>query len=237
VGDNGVTVRLVLTLVLAESSIELVPREIVKHPAVLNWARRKRKDPGRLILDQTYHYPAMKKLGIDPQRGRPDISHLCLLAALGSPLNLKGELSCFVHTRDDKLVRVDPKTRLPRNTDRFVALLEQLYEQGAVPKNGPHLLTLEQTSLGSLVPALDSDSVVALTTQGKSMPMYAVAEALARKRKPILLVGGFSDGHFSKQALSLATEAYRIARRGLDAWTVVARAVYDYERAIGIGEA
>jgi len=228
---------LVLTLVLAESSIELVPREIVKHPAVLNWARRKKKDPGQLILDQTYHYPAMKKLGVDPQRGRPDISHLCLLAALGSPLNLNGELSCLVHTRDNKLVRVDPKTRLPRNTDRFVALLEQLYEQGAVPKNGPHLLSLEHASLGSLVSAVDSDSVVALTTQGKSMPMHAVADELARRRKPLLLVGGFSGGHFSKQALGLAKEAYKIDRRGLDASTVVARAVYDYERAIGIGEA
>jgi rRNA small subunit pseudouridine methyltransferase Nep1 len=227
---------LVLTLVLAESSIELVPREIVKHPAVLNWARRKKKDPGQLILDQTYHYPAMKRLGIEPQRGRPDISHLCLLAALGSPLNLNGELSCLVHTRDNKLVRVDPKTRLPRNTDRFVALLEQLYEQGAVPKSGPHLLTLERASLGNLVSVLDSDSVVALTTQGKSMPMHAVAGELAQKKKPVLLVGGFSDGHFSKQALDLATEAYKINQRGLDAWTVVARAVYDYERAIGMGE-
>ena len=235
-GDNGATIRLVLTLVIAESSIELVPREIVGHPAVLNWARRKKKDHSRLILDQTYHYPAMKKLGIDLQLGRPDITHLCLLAALGSPLNLKGELSCFVHTRDNKIVRVDPKTRLPRNTDRFVALLEQLYEQGAVPKNGPHLLTLEQASLGSLFSTIDSDSVVALTTQGMLMSMHAVAEELARKKKPVLLVGGFSDGHFSKQALGLSTEAYKIDRRGLDAWTVVARAVYDYEQAIGIGE-
>ena len=208
----------------------------MKHPAVLNWARRKKKDPAQLILDQNYHYPAMKKLGIDPGRGRPDISHLCLLAALGSPLNLESELRCIVHTRDDKLIRVDPRTRLPRNSDRFVALLEQLYEQNAVPKNAPHLLTLEEASLGSLVSALDSDSVVALTTQGKSMPMHTVADDLARKEKPVLLVGGFSDGHFSKQAFGLANEACRISPTGLDAWTVVARAVYDYERAVGIGE-
>ncbi len=228
---------MVLTLVLAESSIELVPREIAHHPAVLNWARRKKKDPGQLILDQTYHYPAMKKLGIDPQRGRPDISHLCLLAALGSPLNLEGELSCFVHTRDNKLLRVDPKTRLPRNTDRFVGLLEQLYEQKKVPTDGIPLLSLEDASLPVLISKLDAEIVVALTTQGTPVSMYQVAEKMSQQRNPVLLVGGFPKGHFSKPTLRLANEAYRIDRRGLEAWTVVARALYDYERAINSKQA
>jgi len=47
-----------------------------------------------------------------------------------------------------------------------------------------------------------------------------------------LLVGGFPRGHFSKETLSKAKESYRIHDQHLDAWTVVARAIYDYERAI-----
>ena len=223
---------MVLTLLLAESSIELIPREIVTHPAVLKWAHRKRKNPGQLILDQNYHYAAMKKLAQNRERGRPDIAHLCLLSALGAPLNLENQLRCIVHTRDDKAIRVNPKTRLPRNTDRFVALLEQLYELGVVPPGEDPLLTLETATLPGLVSELNAGLVVALTTVGTPTPMFRVAERLVSQKNPVLLVGGFPVGHFSEQTQKLASESYRIDKNGLDAWTVVARAVYDYERAL-----
>jgi rRNA pseudouridine-1189 N-methylase Emg1 (Nep1/Mra1 family) len=48
------------------------------------------------------------------------------------------------------------------------------------------------------------------------------------------LVGGFPIGHFSKETLSKAKESYQIYIQGLEAWTVVARAIYDYERAISL---
>ncbi len=223
---------MVLTLILAESSIEPVPREIAHHPAVLNWAHRKKKDPSRLILDQSYHYAAMKKAGHGPRRGRPDIAHLCLLAALGTPLNLDGDLKCIVHTCDDKAIRVNPKTRLPRNTDRFVSLIEQLYEQTVVPKTETPLLTLESITLQKLISELNPESVTALTAAGVSTPMVQVAEKMAAHENPVVLVGGFPTGHFSKQTLKLADEAFSIDRRGLEAWIVVARALYDYERAV-----
>jgi len=59
---------------------------------------------------------------------------------------------------------------------------------------------------------------------------------LTEDRNPILMVGGFPRGHFSEEALSKVKESYRIHDHGLEAWTVVARAIYDYERAIGLGE-
>ena len=227
---------MVLTLLFAESSIELIPREIVTHPAVLKWAHRKKKNPGQLILDQNYHYSAMKKLVQNRARGRPDIVHLCLLAALGAPLNLENQLRCIVHTRDDKAIRISPKTRLPRNTDRFVALLEQLYELGVVPQEGDPLLTLETATMTRLVSELSTRSVVALTTIGTPTPMSRVAERLVSQRNPVLIMGGFPAGHFSEQTQKLARESCRIDKNGLDAWTVVARAVYDYERALEAGQ-
>src|SRR3989449_9482074 len=110
---------LVLTLILAESSIELVPNELVRHPAILKWAQRKRKDPHSLVLDQTYHHSAILRLG--PRgigMGRPDIAHLSLLLALGSPLNLTGALRCYVRTRDNNIINCDSKPELPRTSDR-----------------------------------------------------------------------------------------------------------------------
>ena len=223
---------MVLSLVLAESSIELVPNELVHHPAILKWAQRKRRDPGALVLDQTYHHSAILRLRARGSgRGRPDITHFSLLLALGSPLNLTGGLRCYVHTRDNNIIRIDPKTRLPRNTDRFTSLLEQLYQERVVPPNGRPLLSIKPGHIGDLLDEI-SGSVVALTTRGHPKRMEEIASRLAEHDNPVLLVGGFPKGHFSSETLSKAQESYQVYSQGLEAWTVVARAIYDYERAI-----
>lgn len=224
---------LVLSLILAESSIELVPNELANHPAIVTWAHRKRKDPRRLILDQTHHHAAILRLGRSGAgRGRPDIAHFCLLLALGSPLNLMGQLRCFVHTRDDRTITVSPRARLPRNTERFMSLLEQLYEQSVVPAVGPPLLSLDKGNISKIIKEQNGDVVVALTTHGTPRPMPEVALKLSEHKRPVLLIGAFPEGHFSKTTMELANESYRIDRRRLEAWTVVARAIYDYELAI-----
>lgn len=223
-----------LSLILAESSIELVPNEIVGHPAITKWANKKEKDPRQLILDQSYHHSAILRLGKSGVgRGRPDIAHFSLLLALGSPLNSDNQLNCFVHTRDDHVIAIDPRTRLPRNTDRFTALVEQLYEDSVVPSSGPALLKLKRESLKNLLKTILPDGVVALTTLGSPKPMEAVAATLGEAERPVLLVGGFPVGHFSDGTMKLASEKIRIDRRSLEAWTIVGRAIYDYEKAIG----
>jgi rRNA pseudouridine-1189 N-methylase Emg1 (Nep1/Mra1 family) len=63
--------------------------------------------------------------------------------------------------------------------------------------------------------------------------MEAVATGLREAERPVLIVGGFPVGHFSDQTMRLASGKCRIDRRRLEAWTVVGRAVYDYEKAIG----
>ena len=213
-----------------------MPNELVHHPAILKWARKKRKDPHTLVLDQTYHHSAILRLGPrETARGRPDIPHLSLLLALGSPLNLSGGLKCYVHTRDNNIIKVDSRARLPRNTDRFTSLLEQLYQEKIVPPIGPPLLSIKPGSIGNLVDEI-SGQVIALTTTGLPKSMDQVASRLVNHRNSVLLVGGFPRGHFSKETLSKAKESYRIHGQHLDAWTVVARAIYDYERAIPLGE-
>ncbi len=226
---------MVLSLILAESSIELVPDELVNHPSILKWAQKKRKDPHTLVLDQTYHHSAILRLGSrGTGRGRPDIPHFSLLLALGSPLNLSGGLRCYVHTKDNNIIKIDSKTRLPRNTDRFTSLLEQLYQQTVVPLTGRPLLSISPGSIGDLLREI-SGVAVALTTKGLPKSMDEVASRLAEHRKPILLVGGFPRGHFSKEALSKTQECYRIHDQCLEAGTVVARAIYDYEKATMLG--
>lgn len=224
---------MVLTLVLAESSIELVPHEIVDHRAVKSSAHKKEREPHEIILDQSYHHAAIVRMGAKGiGRGRPDLAHFSLLLALGSPLNRDGQLRCFVHTRDDRVITVNPKARLPRNTDRFTSLLEQLYDQSVVPPSGTPLLSMRPETLASLLAAISSDRIVALTTQGVDKSMEEVASALSRSERPVVLVGGFPVGHFSTKAIDISNAKYRIDKRPLEAWTVVGRTVYDFERAV-----
>lgn len=212
-----------------------MPNEIVHHKTILSWAKRKEKDPRSLVLDQSYHHSAILRLGRSwVGRGRPDIAHFSLLLALGSPLSKENQLRCLIHTRDNHVITVNPQARLPRNTDRFTSLLEQLYEDSVVPASGTPLMSLKRENLPDLLEDLSSQLIVALTTVGSEETMEAAASKLARAQNPVVLVGGFPVGHFSRNTMSLASQAYCIDKRPLEAWTVVSRAIYDYERAIGL---
>ena len=59
-----------LHIVIAESELELVPREISNHPAILSHARKRRKKPEKLILDATYHYKVLR--GLKMVKGEED---------------------------------------------------------------------------------------------------------------------------------------------------------------------
>ena len=95
-------------------------------------------------------------------------------------------------------------------------------------------MSLKQETLPNLLNEISSDNVVALTTQGSPKPMEIIADDLEKTRRPVVLVGGFPWGHFSSQTMDALSATYRIDRRRLEAWTVVGRAIYDYERAIGL---
>jgi rRNA small subunit pseudouridine methyltransferase Nep1 len=186
-----------------------------------------------LVLDRSYHHAAMMRLrdsGVG--RGRPDIVHFSLLTALGSPLNVQRELQCFVHTRDDHVITIDSRARLPRNTDRFTSLLEKLFHDSVVPSSGPALMSLSSQTLQTLIQQQGLDEVVALSTQGIDKPLEKVTDELQHFKKPAVLVGGFPKGHFSSQTIKLSAKTYRVDKRRLEAWTVVGRTIYDYEKSI-----
>src|SRR5260370_4015397 len=103
-----------LSLILAESSIELVPNEIAGHPAIIKWAKRKKKDPRHLVFDQNYHHSAILRLGKSGVgRGRPDIVPFSLLLAIVSPLIEDNRVYCMVHTEADRAISIYHCTVVP----------------------------------------------------------------------------------------------------------------------------
>ena len=45
-----------LTLILADSSLELVPKELQNHPSVISYCKRNRKISSEILLDNSWHF-------------------------------------------------------------------------------------------------------------------------------------------------------------------------------------
>jgi len=225
-----------LTFILVESALETVPQGLWSHPAVRRHAGRRRKHPRHTLLDRSYHHAAMKSLPQDWKRGRPDIVHFALLEALGSPLNREGELQVYVHTVRDYTITVDSRARLPRNYNRFVSLVEQLFELERVPPTGPALLTLERKTLPELLREIKPTHVTAFSRKGTPCTLEEAVSRLSDSERPAVIVGGFPHGHFSETTIKAAQEVIRIDPETLEAWTVTSRIIYEYERVLHLPE-
>jgi len=224
----------IIRLILAESSIELVPRDIIGHPSVLKTAKRRGKKPTEILLDISLHYHAMKKLRDRHKRGRPDIVHVSLLEALSSPLNLEGKLEVIVHTISDYVIFIDPSTRIPRNYNRFVGLMEQLLLKGKVPPDSDKpLMTAVSMNFEGLISELGVDGVVLLSEEGEIVSPGVVCDKALKENLPIV-IGGFPHGDFSESIKTFAKYQYSIYPKPLDTWIVVSRVLSACEKKLGI---
>ena len=123
-----------ISLVIAESALEMVPPELYGHPAVRSHARRTRggKRP-HMLLDNSWHYAAMKGMPDAARRGRPDLVHLALVTATSAPLyRMRRALEVYVHTADGCVISLGPDVRIPKSYHRFAGLVETLYETGVI---------------------------------------------------------------------------------------------------------
>jgi len=218
-----------LHLILLESALELVPREIIRHPAVLKNARRRKKKPAETLLDVSLHYHAMKTLPNREKRGRPDIVHVSLLNALESPLNKEGKLRIYVHTYDGHIIFIKPETRIPRNYNRFVGLMEQLLTKGKVPPDAEDpLIYVKTITLEELLNKIKKKGLILLRENGeRKKPIDIVKYAL--ENDLVIGIGGFPHGDFSKHILEIATKEFSIYHSSLPSWIVVSRIITSAE--------
>jgi len=228
-----------LYLILADAALELVPKEIRSHPEIIAYARRRGKDPARILLDKSFHFHAMSLLKDKHKRGRPDIAHFFLLEALSSPLNRIGLLRIYLHTYTGEVIEVEPSTRIPRNYLRFVGLMEQLLSTGRIPPTGPNALMKVVThGFRSLVEMLGPDIVVLLDEKGFPSRLKAFADNLTKLMKAGLrvavVIGGFPHGSFSSEVLRSVSMAVSLYHSVLETWTVTSRLLAATELSLGL---
>ena len=236
--DDPVT----LTLALVESALQLVPHEIQSHPQIEQYAKRRQKSSGEVLLDRSFHHAAMQRLARTrrsypvEKMGRPDIVHNTLLQILETPLNWEGHLRTFIHTQDDYVISINPKVRLPKNYLRFVGLVEQLFAEGQVPEKGDALLSLKKMSLQHFVADVKPTRVLAFSKLGRPKLLREVADLVNKVKDPMLLIGGFPRGHFTERTRKVTNEMFKVDEESLDAWVLAGRFVYDFEWSIGLAK-
>lgn len=222
-----------LHIVLVEAALEAVPPEILRHPSVRRNARKRGKRPEETLLNRSLHHSAMDGLPEGHKRGRPDIAHICLLEALGTPLNREGGLRVWVHTFGGYAIEVSPQARLPRDCNRFVSLVEQLFAEEEVgPEGGKPLMTLRKMGLGALLEEIGPRLTVALTSHGERSSLEDVCKSMATWDASAALIGAFPHGPMAEETLSHADDAVSIYPEALEAWVVTSRLVYEFERAL-----
>ena len=192
----------VLNFVLAESALELVPKKIRRLPAVASDAKRRGKDASEILLDRSFHHSAMARLKDSEKRGRPDLVHGVLLSVAGTPLYLEGKVRVFIHTYDDVVINVAPRTRIPKSYFRFRGLVEQ-----TLLGQGDKLLRAHPMGLPELVrKVVAPDITIGLSVQGRRMEIEDLAGRLMSADNPCVIVGGFPHGHFAPGTLPVVDE-------------------------------
>lgn len=221
-----------LYLILADSELETVPSKIASDKSIQWKARKRGRRATELILDSNYYYRAMRNLPESERRGRPDIVHVCMLASLDSPLNHKGLLRFYVHTRQDKIIEANPETRIPRSYNRFIGLMEQLFLTGGVPPEGP-LLHLREGSLADLVEEIEPKSTITFSDRGAKLRRKDLFKGVG-DGNVCVIVGGFPHGDFRSEVEEISDKIVSIYPKGLEALTVVTHAIQFYEEKLGV---
>ncbi len=222
--------------ILADSELELVPKEIVNERCILNNARARGKAPEKILLDASHHHPAFGKLPDSERRGRPDIVHFFLMLCIDSDLSVEGKLRVFVHTRNNDVIAVNPETRLPPHYPRFVGLIESLYEQRVVPSRENALLELRNgVTLDALVSALNPDEVFLMTPDAEEVPLPE-RFASVKGERVVVIIGGFSKGDFKSDLSKIKHTKISLGPRLQKVWTVTAKILCGIGLSSRIGE-
>ena len=219
-----------ITFVLAEAELELVPADLRGAPSVLGRSRARRRATEHLLLDQAQDHEAMKRLDDGDRRGRPDIAHMWLLLVLDGLVNKRGQARVLIHTRHDELIRVSAQTRIMRSQPKFYQLLEDLLRQGEVPLGKP-LLTLERGRTLASVVAECSGTKVLMDVGGESGRADRFRD-LASRGDLAIVTGGFPRGPFRQAQRAWFDHVIRVADEELTVWSAMVPVLAGVEDAV-----
>ena len=216
-----------LTIILAECGLELIPLAIRNHPSI---QKNVKKDSySSKLLDNALHHSAMGKLKDISKKGWPDITHICLLYALGSPLSKSGNLKLFIHTLNKKIYEINPEIKIARNYNRFKGLMAKLLIEDEIKTENLSLISRSKKNLSELLKSITSEEIILFSSKGKLVKNHFELFNKNLTKNFVAIVGCFQKGYFSEEILSLSNNIVSISHYHLDAWVALSKVIGYYE--------
>ena len=219
-----------ISLILSESALELVPYELQKHPSVISHAKKLGKHPSEILLDNSWHFAAMKGIKNEIKRGRPDLVHFSILEATTIPLYYQNKLNLFVHTIDNKVIHFGKNVHIPKSYHRFQGVIEKLFQEKKVLSKNELLLEIKDQTFSELIHEINPSNVIGFSTSGQSSSYQKIASDIPDNS--CIVIGGFQKGHFSDSTQNKITNLYSIGNDSFEGHVIVSRILYEYEKTI-----
>ena len=219
-----------ISLIISESSLELIPFELEDHPSVVSHARKLGKYPSDILLDNSWHFAAMKGIKNEIKRGRPDLVHFSILEATTIPLYLQNKLNIFVHTVDDKVIHFGKNVHLPKSYHRFEGVIEKLYQEKKIMAKNELLLEIKEQTFSELIDEINPSKIFGFSTEGQLSSYEKIAARISDNS--CIVIGGFQKGHFSDSIQNKITDLYSIGNESFESHVIASRILYEYEKTI-----
>ena len=219
-----------VSVILAESSLELVPSELKHHPSVVSHARKLGKVPSEILLDNSWHFAAMKGITDELKRGRPDLVHFSILEATTIPLYLQNKIKLYVHTINDKVIYFGENVHIPKSYHRFEGVIEKLFQEKKITANNDVLLEIKDKTFSELLDEINPSEIIGFSTKGKPSTYEKIASDISNNT--CIVVGGFQKGHFSESIENKINHLFSVGNESFEGHVVVSRMLYEYEKTI-----
>lgn len=219
-----------ISLVLAESALELVPLELQDHPSVLSHAQKLGKNPSEILLDNSWHFAAMKGINNEIKRGRPDLVHFSILEATTIPLYLQNKIKIYIHTIDDKVIYIGENVHIPKSYHRFEGLIEKLFLEKIIRFDTSILLEIKEKSFSELINEIKPSKIIGFSTKGELSSFEKISSEISDNT--CLIIGGFQKGHFSESTKNKINHLFSVDNLSYEAHVVIARILYEYEKTV-----
>ena len=189
-----------------------------------------KKKSSEILLDNSWHFAAMKGIEDEIKRGRPDLVHLCMLEATTIPLYKKNQIKIFIHTIDDNVIYLGENVNIPKSYHRFEGLIEKLFLEKTIKSNNNILLEIKENSFLDLIDEINPSKVIGFSTLGEQHSFEGAVSHLPENC--CLVIGGFQKGHFSDDIQNRFDHLISINDSSFEAHVVLARILYEYEKTI-----
>ncbi len=219
-----------ISLIISESALELVPFELEDHPSVVSHARKLGKYSSEILLDNSWHFAAMKGIKNEIKRGRPDLVHFSILEATTIPLYIQNKLNLFVHTIDDKVIHFGKNVHLPKSYHRFEGVIEKLYQEKKIMTKNELLLEIKEQTFSELIDEINPSKIIGFSTEGELSSYEKIASQISDDS--CIVIGGFQKGHFSDSVQNTITDLFSIGNESFEGHIVTSRILYEYEKTI-----